>query len=72
MLAARPTVAVEVHPDPFVDAAGHARLEQLRGWLVRRLLQEGYDVAADSDAAHGVVRLRAARDGLVVEASGVG
>lgn len=70
MLAARPTVAVEVHPDPFVAAHTHARMTALRGWLVRRLLEEGYDVAADPAAAHGVVRVRAAGDGLVVEAQG--
>lgn len=73
MLAARPTVAVEApSPDPFVDASQVASMVTLRGWLVRRLLEEGYDVAADPAGAHGVVRLRPASDGLVVEAEGEG
>ncbi len=70
MLAARPTVAVEVHPDPFLDDPQHARMVDLRGWLVRRLLEEGYDVAADTKAAHCTVRLRAAGEGMVVDAEG--
>lgn len=70
MLASRPTVAVEVHPDPFVEAGDHARLTAMRGWLVRRLLEEGFDVAAEPEAAHGVVRVRAVADGLVVVAEG--
>lgn len=70
MLAGRPTVAVEIHPDPFVEAHAHARMTALRGWLVRRLLEEGYDVASEPAAAHGVVRVRAAGEGLVVEAQG--
>ena len=70
MLASRPTVAVEVHPDPFVDAGDHARLTAMRGWLVRRLLEEGYDVAAEPRGAQGVVRVRAVPDGLVVSAEG--
>ncbi|MEM9455589.1 MAG: hypothetical protein AAGF11_15515 [Myxococcota bacterium] len=71
MLAARPTVAVEVSsPDPLVDASQQASMVTLRGWLVRRLLEEGYDVAADPAGAHGVVRLRPVSDGLVVEARG--
>ncbi|MCX4246452.1 hypothetical protein [Paraliomyxa miuraensis] len=72
MLAARPTIAVEVHPDPFVETDPHARMTALRGWLVRRLLEEGYDVAADPAQAHGVVRVRAAGEGFVVEAQAQG
>lgn len=71
MLAARPTVAVEVPASqPVTEASGPESMTTLRGWLVRRLLEEGYDVAADPAGAHGVVRLRAASDGLVVEAEG--
>lgn len=71
MLAARPTVAVEVHtPEPTTGTADPESMTTLRGWLVRRLLEEGYDVAAEPAGAHGVVRLRTASDGLVVEAEG--
>lgn len=72
MLAARPTVAVEVHLEPTVDAAEQAQLTALRGWLVRRLLEEGYDVAANERGAHGVVHVRRAEGGLVVDAVGRG
>lgn len=70
MLASRPTVAVEVHPDPFIEAGDHARLTAMRGWLVRRLLEEGFGVAASPRGAHGVVRVRAVEDGLVVVTEG--
>lgn len=63
-------MAVDVHPDPSVDAGDHARVSAMRGWLVRRLLEEGYDVAAEPSGAHGVVRVRAVADGLVVVAEG--
>ncbi len=72
MLAARPTVAVEVHPNPFVEHDEYARMTALRGWLVRRLLEEGYNVASAPRSAQGVVRLRAASDGLVVVTEGRG
>ena len=72
MLAARPTVAVEVHLDPAVDASEQAQLTSLRGWLVRRLLEEGYDVAANDRGAHSVVHVRRAEGGLVVDAVGRG
>ncbi|MCA9707915.1 MAG: hypothetical protein KDK70_18835 [Myxococcales bacterium] len=69
MLAARPTVAVEIHP-PDPTEPPSASMITLRGWLVRRLLEEGHAVAADPAGAHCVVRLRPASDGLVVEAQG--
>ncbi len=72
MLAARPTVAVEVQPTPHGPTSTPDGMTTLRGWLVRRLLEEGYSVAADPAGAHGVVRLRPASDGLVVEAQGRG
>jgi len=72
MLAARPTVAVEVQPSQRATDIDPEAMITLRGWLVRRLLEEGYDVAADPAGAHGVVHLRPASDGLVVEAQGRG
>lgn len=63
-------MAVDVHPDPSSDPSDRARVTAMRGWLVRRLLEEGYDVAAEPSGAHGVVRVRAVADGLVVVAQG--
>lgn len=61
------TVAVELEvDDETIDA------EALRGWLVRRLLEEGYAVASTRSGAHGVVRVRSMGDGLVVEVEGDG
>lgn len=57
------TVRVEVN----LGAARLDRAQALRGWLVQRLLGEGYAVAGSTGGAHGEVIVYPWDDGLVVE-----
>ncbi|MEM6291801.1 MAG: hypothetical protein AAGA54_11065 [Myxococcota bacterium] len=64
-LALGPSVAVDVSTDEAATASGQATARALRGWLVQRLIEEGFTIAPP-DQADRVVTLEVDGDAIAV------